>query len=120
MKVKVKDYKILLWLSKLGQTVSEISHQLTESRDEIAERHGLTKYLTTPPTEEEISDPNSQYHTASQAFTQDVQAELFEHTYDLAPLGPLTLTEEVITSAELTPEDMIKLERTGLVVIPKE
>lgn len=116
MKANVKDYKILLWLSKLGQTVSNISHELTEMRDKIAEETGLKKYLETAPTEEDMK--STEYQESSKTFSERVQKELFEKEFDLDPLGPLTLTEEVITSAGLTPEDMIKLERTGFVKLP--
>lgn len=116
MKANVKDYKILLWLSKLGQTVSNISHELTEMRDKIAEETGLKKYLETAPTEEDMK--STEYQESSKTFSERVQKELFEKEFDLDPLGPLTLTEEVITSAGLTPEDMIKLERTGFVNLP--
>lgn len=118
MKANVKDYKILLWLSKLGQTVSNISHELTEMRDKIAEETGLKKYLETAPTEEDMK--STEYQESSKTFSERVQKELFEKEFDLDPLGPLTLTEEVITSAGLTPEDMIKLERTGFVKLPEE
>lgn len=117
MKANVKDYKILLWLSKLGQIVSNISHELTEMRDKIAEETGLKKYLETAPTEEDMK--STEYQESSKTFSERVQKELFEKEFDLDPLGPLTLTEEVITSAGLTPEDMIKLERTGFVKLPE-
>lgn len=36
MKAPVKDYQILLRLSKLGQTINTISQDLAKERDEIA------------------------------------------------------------------------------------
>lgn len=115
MKVKAKDYKILLWLSKLGQTLSKISHELTDIRNDIAKTHGLEKYLDGSETPDFAS---AEYQEKAKAFSEEIQTKIFDKEYDLAPLGPLTLTEEVITSAQLTPEDMIKLERTGIVTLP--
>ena len=79
MKANVKDYKILLWLSKLGQTVSNISHELTEMRDKIAEETGLKKYLETAPTEEDMK--STEYQESSKTFSERVQKELFEKVF---------------------------------------
>ena len=43
MKAPVKDYQVLLWLSKLGSTVNNIAKELVVERDKIAEEVGFDK-----------------------------------------------------------------------------
>lgn len=45
MKAPVKDYQVLLRLSKLGKTINDIAHDLATKRDEIAKEVGLEEYI---------------------------------------------------------------------------
>lgn len=123
MKAPVKDYQVLLRLSKLWQMVNAISHELAKMRDEIAEKHGLKEYLdwTKQFTPETMNDP--EYQKKSKEFSENLAKEIFDKTIDLAPLWPLTLdltapdghAKSFLEWAAISADDMVKLSDAGII-----
>ena len=91
MKAPVKDYQVLLWLSKLGKTINDISRKLSHVRDAISKDCGLDDLVKQEAamTPEMLNSPI--YQAKSRAFGAMIQQFIFAKTIDLAPLGTLTL-----------------------------
>lgn len=91
MKAPVKDYQVLLRLSKLGATINNISKSLASIRDEIAQECELGDFLSNEAalTPETLNSPD--YQEKSQKFGKLIQERIFSKYIDLAPLGTLTL-----------------------------
>lgn len=87
MKAPVKDYQVLLWLSKLGKTINDIAHSLAEKRDEIAKEVELDP--TAPMTPETMS--SADYQEKAKKFGELLQERVFNEEYSLEPLGSLIL-----------------------------
>lgn len=68
MKAPVKDYQVLLRLSKLGKTINDISHKLAALRDAISKDCELDQLAAseTALTPEMLNSPD--YQAKSQAF----------------------------------------------------
>jgi len=125
MKAPVKDYQVLLWLSKLWQTINEISKDLVTKRDELAKEAGVLKYLNpeTPLTPEELN--SAEYQEKAKAFWQLLQEKLFNTQHSLEPLGTLILdltnpdghAKAFLEWASLSADDIMKLEESGIVKI---
>ena len=125
MKAPVKDYQVLLWLSKLWQTINEISKDLVTKRDELAKEAGVLKYLNpeTPLTPEELN--STEYQEKAKAFWQLLQEKLFNTKHSLEPLGTLILdltnpdghAKAFLEWASLSADDIMKLEEAKIVSI---
>ena len=125
MKAPVKDYQVLLRLSKLGKTINDIAHELAGKRDEIAKEVGLSEYVdwTKEMTPEVMS--SEEYQNKSKEFWQKLQDEVFTKTYSLEPLWPLTLdltnpdghAKSFLEWANLSADDVMRLEESGIVTI---
>ena len=91
MKAPVKDYQVLLRLSKLGKTINDISRKLANIRDAISKDCGLSDLAAQEAslTPEMLSSPL--YQAKSRAFGQMIQQHIFAKYIDLAPLWTLTL-----------------------------
>lgn len=91
MKAPVKDYQVLLRLSKLGKTINDISKKLANIRDAISKDCGLSDLAAQEAslTPEMLSSPL--YQAKSRAFGMMIQKYIFAKFIDLAPLGTLTL-----------------------------
>lgn len=86
MKAPVKDYQVLLRLSKLGKTINDISKKLSILRDAISkdcELEELTKQESTL-TPEMLNSQD--YQAKSMAFGQLIQTHIFNKRISLAPL----------------------------------
>lgn len=91
MKAPVKDYQVLLRLSKLGKTINDISHKLAFLRDAISKDCELDELAKqeTALTPETLNSP--EYQAKSMAFGAMIQGYIFSKKISLAPLGTLTL-----------------------------
>lgn len=125
MKAPVKDYQVLLRLSKLWRTINDIAHELATKRDELAKEAGLEEYLDPNHTltPEELN--NADYQEKSKKFGELLQANVFEKTFSLEPLGTLTLdltnpdghAKAFLEGSSLSADDVMKLEESGIVKI---
>lgn len=125
MKAPVKDYQVLLRLSKLWRTINDIAHELATKRDELAKEAGLEEYLDPNHTltPEELN--NADYQEKSKKFGELLQANIFEKTFSLEPLGTLTLdltnpdwhAKAFLEGSNLSADDVMKLEESGIVKI---
>lgn len=125
MKAPVKDYQVLLRLSKLWRTINDIAHELATKRDELAKEAGLEEYLDPNHTltPEELN--NADYQEKSKKFGELLQANIFEKEYSLEPLGTLTLdltnpdghAKAFLEGSSLSADDVMKLEESGIVKI---
>lgn len=125
MKAPVKDYQVLLRLSKLWRTINDIAHELATKRDELAKEAGLEEYLDPSHTltPEELN--NADYQEKSKKFGELLQANIFEKEYSLEPLGTLTLdltnpdghAKAFLEWSNLSADDVMKLEESGIVKI---
>ena len=125
MKAPVKDYQVLLRLSKLWRTINDIAHELATKRDELAKEAGLEEYLDPNHTltPEELN--NADYQEKSKKFGELLQANIFEKTFSLEPLGTLTLdltnpdwhAKAFLEWSNLSADDVMKLEESGIVKI---
>lgn len=125
MKAPVKDYQVLLRLSKLWRTINDIAHELATKRDELAKEAGLEEYLDPNHTltPEELN--NADYQEKSKKFWELLQANVFEKEYSLEPLGTLTLdltnpdghAKAFLEGSSLSADDVMKLEESGIVKI---
>ena len=125
MKAPVKDYQVLLRLSKLWRTINDIAHELATKRDELAKEAGLEEYLDPNHTltPEELN--NADYQEKSKKFGELLQANIFEKTFSLEPLGTLTLdltnpdghAKAFLEGSSLSADDVMKLEESGIVKI---
>lgn len=91
MKAPVKDYQVLLRLSKLGKTINDISRKLSMIRDALAKDCELDQFIWAEAamTPETLNSPD--YQAKSLAFGQLIQEHIFNKRISLAPLGTLTL-----------------------------
>lgn len=91
MKAPVKDYQVLLRLSKLWKTINDISHKLAVLRDAISKDCELDELAKqeTALTPETLNSP--EYQAKSLAFWQMINEYLFSKQISLAPLWALTL-----------------------------
>ena len=125
MKAPVKDYQVLLRLTKLGNTVNQISHELSKVRDEAAKEAGLWEFLsaTTQLTPETLN--NADYQEKSKKFSELLQDRIFSKTIDLAPLWSLTLdltnpdghAKSFLENSNLSADDVDMLDKFGIVKI---
>lgn len=125
MKAPVKDYQVLLRLSKLWRTINDIAHELATKRDELAKEAGLEEYLNPEKTltPEELNSQS--YQEKSKKFWELLQANVFEKTFSLEPLGTLTLdltnpdghAKAFLEGSSLSADDVMKLEESGIVKI---
>lgn len=91
MKAPVKDYQVLLRLSKLWKTINDISRKLSRIRDAISKDCGLDDLVKQEAamTPEMLNSPI--YQAKSRAFGAMIQQHIFAKYIDLAPLWTLTL-----------------------------
>ena len=125
MKAPVKDYQILLRLSKLGQTINKISQDLAKERDEIAKECGLEEFLKpdTALTPETLNDAT--YQEKSKKFWEMLQEKVFSKTYSLEPLGTLVLdlnnpdghAKAFLEWSTLSADDIVKLSWLGILTL---
>ncbi len=125
MKAPVKDYQILLRLSKLGQTINSISQDLAKERDEIAKECGLEEFLKpdTALTPETLNDAT--YQEKSKKFWEMLQEKVFNKTYSLEPLGTLVLdlnnpdghAKAFLEWSTLSADDIVKLSWLGILTL---
>lgn len=125
MKAPVKDYQVLLRLSKLWKTINDISKKLSALRDALAKDCGLDEYLnaTAPLTAEQINDPT--YQAKSMAFWQQIQEHIFSKRISLAPLWTLTLdltnpdghAKSFLENSNLSADDVDMLNSLGIVKV---
>lgn len=121
MKAPVKDYQVLLWLSKLGKTINDIAHDLATKRDEIAKEVDLDP--TAPMTPELIQ--SAEYQEKTKKFGELLQERVFNEEYSLEPLWALILdltnpdghAKSFLEGAWLSAEDVMKLEESGIIKI---
>ena len=93
MKAPVKDYQVLLRLSKLWKTINDISHKLANLRDAISKDCELDT-LADPKNEAQLTPEllnSPEYQAKSMAFWSLIQKYVFARFIDLAPLWTLTL-----------------------------
>lgn len=125
MKAPVKDYQVLLRLTKLGNTVNQISHELSKVRDDAAKEAGLWEFLdpTSQLTPETLN--SSDYQEKSKKFSELLQDRIFSKTIDLAPLWSLTLdltnpdghAKSFLEGSNLSADDVNMLDKFGIVKI---
>lgn len=125
MKAPVKDYQILLRLSKLGQTINSISQDLAKERDEIAKECWLEEFLKpdTALTPETLNDAT--YQDKSKKFWEMLQEKVFSKTYSLEPLGTLVLdlnnpdghAKAFLEWSTLSADDIVKLSWLGILTL---
>lgn len=125
MKAPVKDYQILLRLSKLGQTINTISHDLAKKRDEIAKECGLEEFLNPNAslTPETLNSP--EYQEKSKKFGETLQNSIFNNQYSLEPLGTLILdlnspdghAKAFLEGSTLSADDIMKLSEMKILTL---
>ena len=125
MKAPVKDYQILLRLSKLGQTINTISQDLAKERDEIAKECWLEEFLKpdTALTPETLNDAT--YQEKSKKFWEMLQEKVFNKTYSLEPLWTLVLdlnnpdghAKAFLEWSTLSADDIVKLSWLGILTL---
>lgn len=125
MKAPVKDYQVLLRLSKLWKTINDIARSLATKRDELAKEAGLEEYLDPAHqlTPEEMS--SAEYQEKSKKFWTLLQENIFEKEFSLEPLWPLTLdltepdwhAKNFLEGANLSADDVMKLDESNIVHI---
>lgn len=123
MKTPVKDYQVLLRLSKLGKTINSISHKLAILRDAISKDCELDEFAKqeTALTPEMLNSP--EYQAKSMAFGQLIQTHIFSKRISLAPLWTLTLdlsfpdghAKAFIEGSNLSADDIDMLNSLGIV-----
>ena len=125
MKAPVKDYQVLLRLTKLGNTVNQISHELSKVRDEAAKEAGLWEFLSASATLTPETLNNADYQEKSKKFSELLQERIFSKTIDLAPLWSLTLdltspdghAKSFLEGSNLSADDVNMLDKFGIVKI---
>ena len=89
MKAPVKDYQVLLRLTKLWSTINNISKELVTIRNRLATSAWFTETDFTSLTPEALSDP--EYQKKSQTFWHLLNKYIFNRAISLSPLWPLYL-----------------------------
>lgn len=125
MKAPVKDYQVLLRLTKLGNTVNQISHELSKVRDDAAKEAGLWEFLSPESTLTPETLNSSDYQEKSKKFSELLQDRIFSKTIDLAPLWSLTLdltnpdghAKSFLENSNLSADDVDMLDKFGIVKI---
>lgn len=125
MKAPVKDYQVLLRLSKLWKTINDISKKLSVLRDALAKDCELDEYLnaSAPLTAEQLNDPT--YQEKSMAFGKLIQEHIFSKYISLAPLWILTLdlsnpdghARSFLEGSNLSADDVDMLDKLWIVHI---
>lgn len=125
MKAPVKDYQVLLRLSKLWKTINDISHKLALLRDAISKDCELDELAKqeTALTPETLNSP--EYQAKSMAFGAMIQRYIFSKRISLAPLGTLTLdltnpdghAKAFIEGSNLSADDIDMLNGLGIVKV---
>lgn len=125
MKAPVKDYQILLRLSKLWKTINDIAKDLSVKRDEIAKEAGVDMYLKpdTALTPETMS--SEEYQTKAKKFWELLQKKIFDKEFSLEPLWSLTLdltnpdwhARSFLEWSSLSADDIMKLEESWIVKV---
>lgn len=123
MKAPVKDYQVLLRLSKLWKTINDISHKLAVLRDAISKDCELDELAKqeTALTPETLNSP--EYQAKSMAFGAMIQGYIFSKKISLAPLWTLTLdltnpdghAKAFLEWANLSADDIDMLNSLGIV-----
>ncbi len=123
MKAPVKDYQVLLRLSKLWKTINDISHKLALLRDAISKDCELDELAKqeTALTPETLNSP--EYQAKSMAFGAMIQGYIFSKRISLAPLWTLTLdltnpdghARAVLEGSNLSADDIDMLNGLGIV-----
>lgn len=125
MKAPVKDYQVLLRLSKLGKTINDISHKLALLRDAISKDCELDELAKqeTALTPETLNSP--EYQAKSMAFGAMIQGYIFSKRISLAPLWTLTLdltnpdghAKAFLEGSNLSADDVDMLNSLGIVKV---
>lgn len=125
MKAPVKDYQVLLRLSKLGKTINDISHKLALLRDAISKDCELDELAKqeTALTPETLNSP--EYQAKSMAFGAMIQGYIFSKKISLAPLWTLTLdltnpdghAKAFLEGSNLSADDVDMLNSLGIVKV---
>ena len=125
MKAPVKDYQVLLRLSKLWKTINDISHKLALLRDAISKDCELDELAKqeTALTPETLNSP--EYQAKSMAFGAMIQGYIFSKRISLAPLGTLTLdltnpdghARAFLEGSNLSADDIDMLNGLGIVKV---
>ena len=125
MKAPVKDYQVLLRLSKLGKTINDISHKLALLRDAISKDCELDELAKqeTALTPETLNSP--EYQAKSMAFGAMIQGYIFSKKISLAPLWTLTLdltnpdghAKAFLEGSNLSADDIDMLNGLGIVKV---
>lgn len=125
MKAPVKDYQVLLRLSKLWKTINDISHKLALLRDAISKDCELDEFAKqeTALTPETLNSP--EYQAKSMAFGAMIQGYIFSKRISLAPLGTLTLdltnpdghAKAFLEGSNLSADDIDMLNGLGIVKV---
>ncbi len=125
MKAPVKDYQVLLRLSKLWKTINDISHKLALLRDAISKDCELDELAKqeTALTPETLNSP--EYQAKSMAFGAMIQGYIFSKKISLAPLWTLTLdltnpdghAKAFLEGSNLSADDIDMLNGLGIVKV---
>ena len=125
MKAPVKDYQVLLRLSKLWKTINDISHKLALLRDAISKDCELDELAKqeTALTPETLNSP--EYQAKSMAFGAMIQGYIFSKKISLAPLWTLTLdltnpdghAKAFLEGSNLSADDVDMLNSLGIVKV---
>ena len=125
MKAPVKDYQVLLRLSKLWKTINDISHKLAVLRDAISKDCELDELAKqeTALTPETLNSP--EYQAKSMAFGAMIQEYVFSKYISLTPLGTLTLdltnpdghAKSFLENSNLSADDIDMLNGLGIVKV---
>ena len=126
MKAPVKDYQVLLRLSKLGSTINNVSKELVKIRNRLATIAWFTETDFTALTPEALSDEN--YQQKSQTFWELINKYIFSKAIILEPLWSLHLdlnnpdghAKAFLEGAWLSADDLDKLQTFDIVHISYE
>ena len=126
MKAPVKDYQVLLRLSKLWATINNISKELVKIRNRLATIAWFTETDFTALTPEALSD--EEYQKKSKTFWELINKYIFSKAIILEPLWSLHLdlnnpdwhAKAFLEWAWLSADDLDKLQTFDIVHISYE
>ena len=125
MKAPVKDYQILLRLSKLWKTVNDIAKDLSVKRDELAKEAGVDMYLKPENALTPEMMSSAEYQEKAKKFGTLLQEKIFDKEFSLEPLWSLTLdltnpdghAKSFLEWSSLSADDIMKLEESWIVKV---
>lgn len=130
MKAPVKDYQVLLRLTKLWKTINENSHALSQLRDEAAKECWLWDFLSQDATLTPETLQSEDYQEKTKKFGTTLQEKIFDKWINLEPLWHLTLNltspdwhaRAFLEGSNLSADDIAMLTDFGIidVVYPED